>query len=84
MLWNGSDRAMGQRYQLSAASANSLDLSVQPLTVREAHDFDAAFAKMERDPPDAGFMVVDRPHRIESRAGHPVRGNAPHSFYVRG
>jgi putative tryptophan/tyrosine transport system substrate-binding protein len=59
MLWNGSDRAMGQRYQLSAASASSLDLSVQPLTVREANDFDAAFSKMERDPPDAGFMVVD-------------------------
>jgi putative ABC transport system substrate-binding protein len=59
MLWNGSDRAMGQRYQLSAASASSLDLTVQPLTVREAHDFDAAFANMERDPPDAGFMVVD-------------------------
>jgi putative ABC transport system substrate-binding protein len=49
MLWNGEDRAMGQRYQLSAASADSLDLTVQPLPVREAHDFDAAFAKMERD-----------------------------------
>ena len=59
MVWNGSDRAMGQRYQLSAASANILHLTVQPITVREAHDFDAAFAKMERDPPDAGFMVVD-------------------------
>jgi putative ABC transport system substrate-binding protein len=59
MLWNGEDRAIGQRYQLSAASANSLDLTVQPLPVREAHDFDAVFANMEFDPPDAGFMVVD-------------------------
>jgi putative ABC transport system substrate-binding protein len=59
MLWNGADRAMGQRYQLSAASARSLDLKVQPFSVREPHDFDAAFANMERDLPDAGFMVVD-------------------------
>jgi putative ABC transport system substrate-binding protein len=50
MLWNGADRAMGQRYQLSAASASSLDLRVQPLAVRDSHDFDAAFANMERDP----------------------------------
>jgi putative tryptophan/tyrosine transport system substrate-binding protein len=36
-----------------------LDLTVQYLSVREPHDFDVAFASMERDPPDAGFMVVD-------------------------
>ena len=32
---------------------------MQSLSVREPHDFDVAFAGMERDPPDAGFMVVD-------------------------
>jgi putative ABC transport system substrate-binding protein len=59
MLWNGADRAMGQRYQLSAGSASSLDLTVRPFPVREPRDFDAAFANMERDPPDAGFVVLD-------------------------
>jgi len=59
MLWNREDRAMSQRYDLSAASANGLGISVQPLPVREPDDFSVAFAAMEREPPDAGFMVVD-------------------------
>jgi putative ABC transport system substrate-binding protein len=59
MLWNREDRAMSQRYDLSAASANTLGISVQPLPVREPEDFAEAFAAMEREPPDAGFMVVD-------------------------
>jgi putative ABC transport system substrate-binding protein len=89
MLWNGEDRAMGQRYQLSAASANSLDLTVQPLPVREAHDFDAAFANMERDPPDAGFMVVDgltgsnRKRVIQFAATHRIPFMYEGDFIVR-
>jgi putative ABC transport system substrate-binding protein len=89
MLWNGSDRAMGQRYQLTAASASSLDLMVQPLMVREAHDFDAAFANMERDPPDAGFMVVDgltgsnRKRVIQFAATHHIPFMYEGDFIVR-
>jgi putative ABC transport system substrate-binding protein len=59
MLWNREDLAMGQRYEFSAASAATLGLSVQPLPVREPEDFTEAFAAMERERPDAGFMVVD-------------------------
>jgi putative ABC transport system substrate-binding protein len=59
MLWNRSDLAMGQRYDLSAESAATLGLTVQPLPVQEPEDFADAFAAMEREPPDAGFMVVD-------------------------
>jgi ABC-type uncharacterized transport system substrate-binding protein len=33
MLWNDGDRAMGQRYEVSAASAGSLAISVQLLPV---------------------------------------------------
>jgi putative ABC transport system substrate-binding protein len=89
MLWNGGDRAMGQRYQLSAASAGSLDLTVQPLPVREPHDFDLAFANMERDPPDAGFMVVDgltgsnRKRVIEFAALHRIPFMYEGDFIVR-
>jgi putative ABC transport system substrate-binding protein len=59
MLWNATDAAMGLRYELSVASAPTLGLRVQPLPVREPEDFTEAFTAMERDPPDAGFMVVD-------------------------
>jgi putative tryptophan/tyrosine transport system substrate-binding protein len=89
MIWNGGDRAMGQRYELSAASANSLDLRVQPLSVREARDFDAAFTKMERDPPDAGLMVVDgltgsnRKRVIQFAATHGIPFMYEGDFIVR-
>jgi putative ABC transport system substrate-binding protein len=89
MIWNGEDRAMGQRYQLSAASAGSLDLTVQPLPVREPHDFDAAFANMEHNPPDAGFMVVDgltaanRKRVIQFAATHRIPFMYEGDFIVR-
>ena len=89
MLWNGEDRAMGQRYQLSAASASSLDLTVQPLPVREPQDFDIVFANMERDPPDAGFMVVDgltgsnRKRVIQFAAAHRIPFEYEGDFIVR-
>jgi len=89
MLWNGEDRAMGQRYQLSAASASSLDLTVQPLPVREPQDFDTVFADMERDPPDAGFMVVDgltgsnRKRVIQFAAAHRIPFEYEGDFIVR-
>ena len=89
MLWNGEDRAMGQRYQLSAASASSLDLTVQPLPVREPQDFDTVFTDMERDPPDAGFMVVDgltgsnRKRVIQFAAAHRIPFEYEGDFIVR-
>ena len=89
MLWNREDRAMGQRYELSAASATTLDISVQPLPVREPDDFSVAFAAMEREPPDAGFMVVDgltglnRKRVIEFAARHRVPFMYEGDFIVR-
>jgi putative ABC transport system substrate-binding protein len=89
MLWNREDRAMGQRYELSSASATTLDISVQPLPVREPDDFSVAFAAMEREPPDAGFMVVDgltglnRKRVIEFAARHRVPFMYEGDFIVR-
>ena len=39
--------------------AQVLGIIVQPLGVREPNDFDAAFAAMDRDPPNAVLMVTD-------------------------
>jgi putative ABC transport system substrate-binding protein len=89
MLWNREDRAMGQRYELSSASATTLEISVQPLPVREPDDFSVAFAAMEREPPDAGFMVVDgltglnRKRVIEFAARHRVPFMYEGDFIVR-
>jgi putative ABC transport system substrate-binding protein len=89
MLWNDEDRAMGQRYELSAASAGTLAISVQPLPVREPEDFAEAFAAMDRERPDAGFMVVDgltglnRKRVIEFAGSHRIPFMYEGDFIVR-
>jgi putative tryptophan/tyrosine transport system substrate-binding protein len=59
MLYNAADLGMTQRYQVSAAAAQALGLTVLPLGVREPEGFDEAFAAMMREPPDGLFMVTD-------------------------
>ena len=59
MLWNAQDRAMTLRYEASAATAQMQGIVVQALGVREPNDFNAAFAAMDSDKPDAILMVAD-------------------------
>src|SRR6185503_17170615 len=59
MLWNAGDNAMTHRYRAAAAAAEALGLTVQPLGVRDAKDFEEAFAAMIRDAPDGVLVVSD-------------------------
>jgi putative tryptophan/tyrosine transport system substrate-binding protein len=59
ILWNKDDLAMSLRYEESARVAQSLDVTVQALGVREPSDFAEAFAAMNSEPPDAIMMVAD-------------------------
>ena len=59
MLWNRNDLGMSMRYDASADAARSLGVTVQPLAVREPDDFNGVFEAMDREPPDAIFMVAD-------------------------
>src|SRR5215469_3629478 len=59
MLWNRNDLGMSMRYEASADAARSLGVAVQPLGLREPDDFKGVFEAMDRDPPDAIFMVAD-------------------------
>jgi putative ABC transport system substrate-binding protein len=59
MLWNRNDLGMNLRYEASAVAARSLGVTVQPLGLREPDDFVGVFEAMDRDPPDAIFMVTD-------------------------
>lgn len=89
MLWNATDAAMSQRYELTAASAATAGVKVQPLPVREPEDFAEAFSVMEREPPDAGFMVVDsltalnRKRVIAFAAAHRIPFMYENDFIVR-
>jgi len=59
MLWNAGDLGMTARYEASAEAAKALNITVQPLGVREPNDFEDAFAAMEREAPDGLLMVAD-------------------------
>jgi putative ABC transport system substrate-binding protein len=59
MLWNADDLGMSLRYEASATAARSIGVTVQPLGVREPHDFAKAFETMDREPPDAILMMSD-------------------------
>src|SRR5262249_15490552 len=57
----GTRTALGRsmRYDASADAARSLGVAVQPLGLREPDDFNGVFEAMDKDPPDAIFMVAD-------------------------
>ena len=59
ILWNTDDRAMTLRYQAIENAARVLNVTVQPLGVREPDDFATAFNAMTRERPDALFLVAD-------------------------
>jgi putative tryptophan/tyrosine transport system substrate-binding protein len=59
ILWNADDHAMTLRYREIENAARVLNVTVQPLGVREPNDFGTAFAAMTRERPDALFLVAD-------------------------
>ena len=59
VLWNARDQSMTLHYREIDRAARILGVSVQPHGVREPDDFDHAFAAMDRERPDALFMVTD-------------------------
>jgi putative ABC transport system substrate-binding protein len=59
MLWNEDDLGMSLRYKASAQAADGLGVAVQALGIREPDDFNAAFAAIDRERPDAILMVSD-------------------------
>jgi putative ABC transport system substrate-binding protein len=59
VLWNAADRGMNLRYREIETTAKSMHIEIRPLGVRDPEDFDAAFAAMRRDRPDAMFMITD-------------------------
>jgi putative tryptophan/tyrosine transport system substrate-binding protein len=59
MLWNRDDLGMSMRYDASAGAAQALGIAVLALGVREPDDFNGVFEAMDRDRPDAIFMVAD-------------------------
>ncbi len=60
MLWNEGDLAMSMRCNAVQTEAKKLGLETELLPLRSPDSFKAAFDKMNKDPPDAIFVVADR------------------------
>jgi putative ABC transport system substrate-binding protein len=89
VIWNAKDRAMTLRYGEVERAARVLHLTVQPLSVREPDDIDAALSTMTRERPDALFLVSDaltnmnRKRIIDFAATHHIPAMYEFAFYVR-
>ena len=59
VIWNANDRAMTLRYGEVAKAARALSVAVEPLEVRSAADIDDVLTAMNRERPDAIFVVSD-------------------------
>jgi putative ABC transport system substrate-binding protein len=60
LVWNLGDKSMNLITKQIQAAAPTLGVTIQPSGVRDATDFDSAFAKLTQTPPDALFSVADR------------------------
>ena len=89
VIWNANDRGMTTRYEASAAAAQSLGIAVDSLGVREAKDFDEAFAAMDRRMPDSLYLVADmltaanRKRVFEYAAAHRLLAIFEGELYAR-
>jgi putative ABC transport system substrate-binding protein len=59
VLWNAENYAMTLRYREIEKAAQTRSMTIEPLGVRDANDFDVAFAAMSRSRPDALMMLTD-------------------------
>jgi putative ABC transport system substrate-binding protein len=59
VMWNARNPAMTIRYREIERAAGALKITVQPVAVRDPGDFDAAFAELSRERPDAIMVVSD-------------------------
>ncbi len=89
VLWDADDLGMTLRYRAAEAGARTLGVSIQPLGVREAADFERAFAIMSSDPPDAILMVSDELTNLHRKlvfafaAAHRLPAIYEYDFIVR-
>jgi putative ABC transport system substrate-binding protein len=88
VVWNSADRAMTLRYRQVEAAAQALGVRVQPFGVRDPSDFDGAFSAMNREHPDAIFIISDplttihRKRVLDFAATNRLPAMYEHNLYV--
>jgi putative ABC transport system substrate-binding protein len=88
VIWNANDRAMTLRYGEVARAARVLQVTVQPLGVRNPEDIDEVLATMARERPDAFFVVSDsltninRKRILDFASAHHIPAMYEFGYYV--
>jgi putative tryptophan/tyrosine transport system substrate-binding protein len=88
VMWNANDRAMTLRYAEVERAARVLHISIEPLGLRGPDDIDIALSTMNREHPDALFLVADaltilnRKRIIDFAATHHIPAMYEISLYV--
>ncbi len=59
VIWNASDPGMVLRFREIESAARLQGVTLQSVEVRRPSDFEDAFARLRRDPPDALFLVAE-------------------------
>jgi putative ABC transport system substrate-binding protein len=59
VLWNAADPGMVLRYKEIETAAKVLDVTLQSLEVRNPDEFEKAFAAIDKDRPDALFVIAE-------------------------
>lgn len=59
VIWNASDPGMALRFKEIQSAAQMQGVTLQSVEVRHPGDFEDAFAKLTREPPDALFLVAE-------------------------
>jgi putative ABC transport system substrate-binding protein len=63
-LWNPANASHEPYVKDMQAAARKLNLTLQSVEVRKAHEFDSAFSRMMRERPDALIMTADTEHQF--------------------
>jgi putative tryptophan/tyrosine transport system substrate-binding protein len=85
LLWNAGNPAYVRAWTQSQGAAQSLGVALQRYEVRESTDFQAAFAKMAQQHPDALVVLEDAMtirHRKEI-VDLALKNNLPSSFFAK-
>ncbi len=59
VIWNGGDPGMVLRFKEIQSAARMQGVALQSVEVRHPGDFEDAFARLTREPPDALFLVAE-------------------------
>ena len=74
VLWDSGNPVIASEWQATQAAAHALEITLQPMDIKGAHDLSTVFAAMRKNPPDALITLLD-PRTVSYREIIPEFAN---------